>query len=730
MAVPQKPPSILGNSAFTSYATAAERKQAFTEYGNAINNVEPIYRTKGALANQYQNIDTNASIRSPFSRLDYEFFRPNEQVPRLQKQIIASCMTAYDKVGIVRNVIDLMGDFASQGVRLVHPNKSVERFYRSWFKQVGGKERSERFLNHLYRTGNVIMKRNTAKLKDAHVAKFKRTIAKVDLQIDDGVPPGPKEIPWTYTFVNPMMVEVVAPELAAFTGKVFYRIKLPQKVISMIQNPQDQYELGMVNSVPADILDTVNQGGRELKIGDDKLLLSFYKKDDWQIWANPMTYAILDDLITLEKMKLADLAALDGAISHIRIWKLGNLEHKILPTDAAVQKLADLLLNNVGGGSMDLIWGPDLEISETSTDIHKFLGNAKYESVLVSIYAGLGIPPTLTGASPDGGGATNNFVSLRTLIERLRYGRDRLNEFWEKEIKIVQKAMGFKYPAQIMYDHMDLSDESSQLALWTRLVEENVVSDETMREKLGLIEDIEQNRLQREWNDRQNGKRPPKVGPYTDGEPKLSLTKIFAQNGSITPGQAGLDLDQKRPGEFTSLEIQKKAATQKVSPTNKNDGVSGQGRPINSKDKEKRKTKKISPRTNKTHAEDMNEFVGLSMWARAAQHDISEVVTPFFLDKFKKKSVREFSTAEVDEVERFKFVLLYNTKPFSYVDAEYIANLTKDELKVYKTIDDALVVAKNRFVEKSGDEPTLEQMKQLKAFIYSMFFLDGEEENG
>ena len=60
----------------------------------------------------------------------------------------------------------------------------------------------------------------------------------------------------------------------------------------------------------------------------------YYKKDDWMLWSNPMIYAILDDIMMLEKMKLADIAALDGAISNIRLWKLGSLEEKILPTKA------------------------------------------------------------------------------------------------------------------------------------------------------------------------------------------------------------------------------------------------------------------------------------------------------------------------------------------------------------------------------------------------------------
>ena len=63
-----------------------------------------------------------------------------------------------------------------------------------------------------------------------------------------------------------------------------------------------------------------------------------------------MIYSIMDDITVIEKLKLADMAALDGAISNIRIFKLGSLEHKIAPTKAATSKLAQILGNNVGGG--------------------------------------------------------------------------------------------------------------------------------------------------------------------------------------------------------------------------------------------------------------------------------------------------------------------------------------------------------------------------------------------
>lgn len=53
----------------------------------------------------------------------------------------------------------------------------------------------------------------------------------------------------------------------------------------------------------------------------------------------------------------------------LRLWKLGSLDHRIYPTDEAVQKLADILRNHVSGDKdIDLIWGPDLTVEEHYLD--------------------------------------------------------------------------------------------------------------------------------------------------------------------------------------------------------------------------------------------------------------------------------------------------------------------------------------------------------------------------
>ena len=188
----------------------------------------------------------------------------------------------------------------------------------------------------------------------------------------------------------------------------------------------------------------------------------------------------------LEKMRLADLSALDGAISNIRLWTLGSLDHKILPNKSAINKLRNILASNVGGGTMELVWGPELSYTESNSQVYKFLGSEKYTSVLNSIYAGLGVPPTLTGAS-TGGGFTNNFISLKTLVERLQYGRDQLTKFWEAEVEFIRKSMGFRKAAHITFDQMSLSDETSEKNLLIQLADRDIISHETILERFKEI---------------------------------------------------------------------------------------------------------------------------------------------------------------------------------------------------------------------------------------------------
>ena len=693
-----------------------DKREAFKEIGKSLDEYGLIDK---AVANQsryrldFSNLTGDTSSRPGLTRSDYDYFRPEESIPTQLKLIFRKASVIYDRVGLVKNVIDLMSDFASQGIRPVHPNKRIERFYRNWFDKVNGEDRSERFLNNLYKVGNVVINKQTAKISLKVADSLYKAVAEADFSIDsEGSKIEKREIPWKYTFIDPVYVDVIGGSLSSFVGNKSYAISLPAALRKVINNPKNESEQAIINQLPSQVIEAA-KSKKQYPLDPNKTLVFHYKKDDWQTWAYPMVYAIMDDINIIEKLKLADLAALDGAISNIRIFKLGSLEHKIAPTAAAAGKLSAILENNVGGGTMDLVWGPDIELIESKTTVHQFLGEAKYTPHLNSIYAGLGIPPTLTGTY-GASGTTNNFISLKTLTQRLQYGRRKLIAFWKQEMIEVQKAMGFRYPAKIEFDRMDLSNEDAEKALLVQLADRNLVSDEMLQRIFGFDPDLERTRLNRESRDRDSGRMVNKSGPWYDPQVEESLKKIALQNGLAAPSQVGLELEKKKNGEKTALEMKIPPTTNTSAPLpDIQKGQPQQGRPKNSKDSEKRKTKQFGPRTG----------ANIQLWAIATQDKISEILNPVLLEFYSKKNMRSLSSTEYYEAESTKTKVFLSLDPLTIINDEIILSKLNDinNIKISHIYSHYLDWSKNISIDLDKTL-TSEEHKYNKAYFYSLVY--------
>jgi hypothetical protein len=634
------------------------KTDALLQFSENVNDYTGLSKTQGNTYRHFIDLEPSRSVRPQFTQNDYYAFRPNEAVPSQQRRAIKMCIDAYDKVGIIRNIIDLMGDFGSQGIQIVHQDKSVEKFYQQWFKSINGKERSERFLNNLYKTGNVIIYRSYAKVTPK-LNKYMKSLAN-DIKVE--VPNMTANlIPWRYSFFNPLTVKMKDGQLSIFMGTPAYAINLGTFFDRFTEG---DVPINVINSLPDNVKQALKSGQKEVPLDLDRLSVFHYKKDDWQQWANPMIYAILDDIIMLEKMRLADLSALDGAISNIRLWTLGSLEHKILPNKGAINKLRDILASNVGGGTMELVWGPELTFKESNSEVYKFLGSEKYTAVLNSIYAGLGVPPTLTGMATNGGGFTNNFISLKTLVERLQYGRDQLVRFWDKEVEIVRQAMGFRHKAYIQFDQMSLSDETAEKNLLIQLADRDIISQETLLQRFKEIPQIEKIRLQREVSDREDDKNPNKAGPYHTPQHKENLEKIGLQTGKLLPQDVGLKTSIPK-----DLLMQPKPS----SPFGGGGSTppkpaSPNGRPQNSTDTEPRKQRIAKPKSRPGVAEIM-------VWAEESWNTISTILNNAYLSQKDKKNLRQLTKSEAADLENIKLDVLTNLEPFSDIDASIITSI-------------------------------------------------------
>jgi len=692
------------SSLYRTWESDSQKQQAYAQTSDTLDAYDGIQKAVAyGRRTSFIDIESNRSVRTSFLRQDYDNFRPGESVSSKQKRAIKQCMQAYDKVGIVRNVIDLMGDFASQGLTLVHPNKTIEKFYRKWFTQIGGVDRSERFLNYLYRCGNVVVKRRTAKLNKQRERELKRA-AGADIKIAD-LKVKRREVPWAYDFLNPLAVDV-RDYGAQLVGKPEYVLNISKYTYDSLLKSTDSNKQ-IFKTLPNDLQKRLHNGDRTIPLDPDQVSFYHYKKDDWLMWSNPMIYAILDDIIMLEKMKLADLAALDGAISNVRLWTVGDLDHKIIPTKAAINKLRDILASNVGGGTMDLVWGPELKFTESQSQVFKFLGSEKYQPVLTSIYAGLGIPPTLTGAS-SGGGYTNNYVSLKTLVERLEYGREILAQFWRHEIELVRKAMGFRLPAEIHFDSIVLSDEAAQKQLLINLADRDIISHETLLERFREIPGIEKVRVRREGRDRANDTTmPKKASPYHNPHHKEDMAKI-----ALTKDV----LDTEKYLEKMDLPVTiKEEETLRPPPDEVQDQHEPSevpGRPKLARDKQKRKEKRVLPRSG-------GDVTTATLWAMGCQTEISDVVSPIALAHFNKKNIRSLTKSEVDQLEHLKLCILTGMTPFMEVNAEVIKQLLDMNTKPSEEFSSLASSKVESFRMSNNRAPTMSEMKYINASAFA-----------
>ena len=688
---------------YRTWDSDSQKQDAYLQTSDAIEAYDGIQKAVAyGRRTSYIDIEPNRSVRTGFNRQDYDNFRPGESVSSQQKRIIKQSMQAYDRVGIIRNVIDLMSDFSSQGLTLVHPNKTIEKFYRKWFNQVNGVDRSERFLNYLYRCGNVVVKRRTAKLNRKKELELRRA-AGADIKLED-IKVNRREVPWTYDFLNPLAVDV-KDYGTQVVGKPEFVLNLSKYTYESLVKGTNTNKT-IFKTLPNDLQKRLKSGDRTIPLDEDKVSFYHYKKDDWLLWANPMIYAILDDIIMLEKMKLADLAALDGAISNVRLWTVGDLDHKIIPTKAAINKLRDILASNVGGGTMDLVWGPELKFSESQSQVYKFLGAEKYQPVLTSIYAGLGIPPTLTGASSSGG-YTNNYVSLKTLIERLEYGREVLSQFWRQEIEIIRKAMGFRFPAEIHFDSIILSDEAAEKNLLIQLADRDIISTETLLERFRELPGIEKIRVRREERERANDNNTPKkAGPYHNPQHKDDVAKIALTKDVLDSDQYldKLGLPPASVEEKKVVETDTTKQEKEYSPENEG------GRPRFSRDTTKRKQKRVLPRSG--------DATTATLWAVEAQNKISEVVSPIALSHFNKKNARSLNKTEVDQLEYLKMCILTGMTPYMEITPEVVKDLLDRGTKPSNDFNYLVEAKVNSFNSANSKQPNSSEMKYIHASAF------------
>ncbi len=674
-----------------------------------------------------RSVASHVKLQSGFNRRDRELQRPEEVLPAGHSDIIAVCQAVYRKVGMIRNVIDLMADFASEGLEIKHPVKFQERFYAAWAKKVDLQGRSHDWLKLLLRDANVIVRRKNAiitppvlkqmtkanldvvglpSVEEVMVQERPEKIKKQKKQTQK------REIPWQYIFISPVVVEKIGGEVGRFYGGDRLAWRVPPELRNSIRSPKTDAEKEFIKKLPAEIVKSVRDSKNKsqlIALDPSRTFVDYYKKDDWEDWGTPFLFGILEDIILKEKMKLADVAALDGVINVTRIWKLGDhtLPRPILPTETSVNKLLGLLQHNVSGGIKNIVWDSMIDMKVDYPPIDKILGDAKYKSVDRDILKGLGIPEALVGGVDL---ATRNaetaFIQLRTLLERLEYVRARFIRWLQNELALVADAMGFTTVPSISFGTMSLRDEAAEKQLMVQLADRGIVSDQAIHDLFGTNFVIELQRIRDEQKIREKTPQILEKGnPYFRPITQMKLQHEFKIE--LEKVKMGLKRDAELPGNTDDTSERGGENPNGDQPRDSGDNESG--RPPNVPETDVR-----DERTEKTLS--VYKVKGEELLSR-----INEIIDPLYLESKNAKNMRALTKEQSRELERLKFSVLATLGPDDKVTQGLIHARTTPEFNKLtqifeKTFDETLL----RHAEILGRPAKLDERKSLAASTWAM----------
>jgi hypothetical protein len=258
---------------------------------------------------------------------------------------------------------------------------------------------------------------------------------------------------------------------------------------------------------------------------------------------------------------------------------------------------------------------------------------------------------------------------------------------------------------------MILSDESAEKRLLIDLVDRDIISAEAVQKYWGFVPSLEKGKIRREYGARKGKNIPPKASPYHQAQQDFEYKKILLQNGDITPGEADIELSEKKAGEQTRQELTADLEVKKLAMKPKPVGTKT-GRPKNTIETKKRKPKpNFKPRTTAN-------YNNLVLWSNRAYSYISENLSDFILSNYGKKNFRQLSSAEAKEVEDFKFNVLAALEPLCELNKDTLMTAIEKSKNISPELVMSYVLTIEDFTLANKREPNTDERRQLQILTY------------
>ena len=449
-------PELLGEPFYTSDASYSSISEA---------------RRQGASTSTFSGSRTNRSAyvtqKERFSSirrglLPYEYSSDGVTC----RDAIELCQKAYCNVAVFRNAIDIMSEFTNTDIYLEGGSKKSREFFYEWFKKVNIIGLKDQYFREYYRSGNIFLYRIDGKFKADDYARLINQVGNIGATAN--------KVPLKYILLNPY--DVIARRSTTFTNGGVYQKVLSEYEIARLGSPQTEEDLAIFEALDQEIKDSINNGsysnkGIKINLDPKRLSYSFYKKQDYEPFAVPFGFPVLEDINAKMELKKMDQAITRTVENVILLITMGADPEKggVNPNNmAAMQNL----FKNESVGRV-LVSDYTTKAEFIIPELNRVLGPQKYQILNEDIKQGL--QNIVVGEEKFN--ATQ--VKAQIFIDRLqesRYGF--LNDFLNKEIKRIAKDLGFRSWPEAKMKDIDMRDEVQLMRASTRLMELGIVTPE------------------------------------------------------------------------------------------------------------------------------------------------------------------------------------------------------------------------------------------------------------
>lgn len=382
------------------------------------------------------------------------------------REAIELCQKAYANVPIFRNTIDMMSEFANSEVYLEGGNATSRDFFMKLFDRIKLWDLKDQYFREYYRSGNIFLYRLDGKFDLNDFKKFSKLV--------EGQPRENK-FPLKYIILNPF--EIVAKRSTVFNTKDgAYAKILSEFDMERLANPKNEYDKAVFEALDPEDRKLIKDGayfkdGLKINLENERLAYSFYKKQDYEPFAIPFGYPVLEDINAKMEMKKMDQAIMRTVENVILMITMGAEPEKGGINSNNVRAMQKLFQNESVGRV--LVSDYTTEADFIIPDINKVVGPGKYEVINQDIKEGL---QNIILNDDKYSGAQ---IKARVFLDRLKEAREAfIHDFLQPEIKRIAKDLGFRQCPTVKFKDIDLRDETQLMRVATRLMELGILTAE------------------------------------------------------------------------------------------------------------------------------------------------------------------------------------------------------------------------------------------------------------